>query len=50
VVVLDNMANPKANVCDVELEKLTIHMKSVSNGQPFLYFWMGFIRKRVITC
>jgi predicted Na+-dependent transporter len=52
VVVLDNMANPKANVCDVKLEKLTIHMKrqmlNLFNLSSLL--WMGLIRKGVITC
>jgi len=52
VVVLDNMANPKEYVCDVKLEKLTIHMKrqmlNLFNLSSLL--WMGLIRKGVITC
>ncbi len=40
VVVLDNMADPKANGCDVELRKLTIRMKRqmLEVLQPFLSF------------
>jgi len=41
VVVLDNMADPKANVCDAEFKKLTICMKRqmLEVLQPFLFFF-----------
>lgn len=50
LVVLDNMANPKANVCDAELKNLTIHMKHqmLEVLQPFLLFFLlhGFDKKK----
>jgi hypothetical protein len=54
LVVLDNMADPKANVCGAKLKNLTICMKHqmLEVLQPFLFFffYIGLIRKRLIIC